>query len=81
MNDESAEPGAARNLPLSLVYAASGKIAHCVDYLAVSRDQDEVNREIMRLCWEINCAWMALLDGDIYDIREHIVLESIRFDS
>ena len=81
VNDESAEPSATKNLPRSLVYAVSGMITQCVNYLAVSRNQDEVNREIMRLCWEINYAWEALVAGDIYDIREHIVLESIRFDS
>ena len=66
-------------LPRLLVGALSGILMLCLDaILVVEQRQGKDSPSAARLrkaAWKIECAWNAVLDGDIDNIRQHVQLE------
>lgn len=58
---------------LGVVYAMSNIIGLLLDLLL----EGDSNRSsaIVEAVWRINCAWDALLAGDVNDLREHVDME------
>jgi hypothetical protein len=67
-----------QEIPSSLVYAASGMVLMCLEKaLAFRRAADKavLADDLLMAAWRIQCAWDALVAGDIEDLREHVKLE------
>lgn len=66
-------------LPRLLVGALSGMLMLCLDALMVVEQRKGINApsaaRLREAAWKIECAWNAVLDGDIDNIREHVELE------
>ena len=57
--------------PRQLVGAVT-EIVRRVREEAVAADNAETKRELLRIAWRLDCAWSAILDGDIDDLEEHV---------
>ena len=47
----------------------------CLDFAAVKQNSQSDREQLLELAWKINCAWDAILAGDIDDLHEHVELE------
>ena len=76
-------PSESRNkqeqLPILLVGALSGILMLCLDALMLGEQRKRIDAlsvaGLGKAAWRIECAWNAVLDGDIDNIREHVELE------
>lgn len=63
-----------------LVYAASGVVWICLDKamgLQRSDPQSHAADALLKAAWRIQCAWDALLAGDVEDLQRHVALEEM----
>jgi hypothetical protein len=63
------------DLPGQLIYAVSGLMSQCLDYVAFKKKNPVMREQLLKLCWKIAVAWDAVLAGDIDNISEHVELE------
>lgn len=80
--DRRARSASTDKIDVALVYAVNGIVRGCLDDGLAARDNVETHQYflmLMKAAWRIECAWDALLAGDIEDVREHVAgEESVR---
>ena len=80
VNEFAGAPVNQQSFSRQLVYAISGIVALCLTKVLERETHSELSRDLLNLAWEVNCAWDAVVAGDIGDLKEHVKSESeVRF--
>lgn len=81
--DVVAEESQRRSIDRQVVYAASGMVLACLDSALAIRRADPQSAMAIKLlgaAWRIQCAWEALVAGDIENLVTHVAAEQeVRF--
>lgn len=81
LNRQVKEAGAEaqrRTLDRQMVYAASGIVWACLDKALELRRADAqsgIASDLLSAAWRVQCAWDALVAGDVENLQSHVVLE------
>lgn len=78
VNQEAGAEAQLRTLDPQMVYAASGIVLDCLDKALELRRTDAqsgIASDLLRAAWRVQCAWDALLAGDIENLQEHVAGE------
>lgn len=75
LNSVFNEPSSDEVIIRPILYAISGLITQCCDYVVSDHQNEMARKQVMVLAWRITTAWDAVLAGDIESIDKHVELE------
>jgi hypothetical protein len=78
VNQEAGAEAQSRMMDRQIVYAASGIVGACLDKVMELRRidaQSAMASDLLGVAWRVQCAWDALVAGDVESLQSHVALE------